>query len=205
MSHDRATPNEGDQRTPYQRLVASSYYGLLGLHPSASVHQIRQAYRDLSKQYHPDTTTLPRDVATAKFQQLNEAYATLSSPERRLIYDRKIGYSRIAVVQPLPSLNQPTRSSSSLYLDATDRPLSAGEVFALFILGLTFLACLMLAIAIGLTKGEAVFESTTAQAKPVEHLTLPAEHESRSDASSITAPAPAPDLEQPVLPVESNP
>jgi len=37
-------------------------------------------YRQLSKRYHPDTTALPPAIATAKFQQLNEAYATLNNP-----------------------------------------------------------------------------------------------------------------------------
>jgi curved DNA-binding protein CbpA len=32
-----------------------TYYALLGLHPSASAIEIRRAYRELSKKYHPDT------------------------------------------------------------------------------------------------------------------------------------------------------
>ncbi|NLQ07879.1 J domain-containing protein, partial [Cylindrospermopsis raciborskii LB2897] len=51
-----------------------NYYTLLGLHPSASVIDIRRAYREMSKHYHPDTTELPDQVATVKFQQINEAY-----------------------------------------------------------------------------------------------------------------------------------
>ena len=140
-----------------------TYYCLLGLHPSASAIEIRRAYRELSKHYHPDTTDLHPSVATAKFQQLNEAYATLSSPERRFTYDLKIGYSHFGVIQPPPDLNHPVSSSldlsKSAYLDPNDRPLSAGEIFALFILGLTFLACLLLAIAIGLTRGDAAFQT----------------------------------------------
>ncbi|MBW4577915.1 MAG: J domain-containing protein [Aphanothece sp. CMT-3BRIN-NPC111] len=141
----------------------NSYYALLGLHPCASALEIRRTYRQLSKRYHPDTTDLPKKIATVKFQQLNEAYATLSNPERRIAYDQKIGYSRISVIQAPPNLNRPvsqapSRQSSSAYLDPTDRPLSAGEVFALFILGLTFLGCLLLAIAIGLTRGEAALQ-----------------------------------------------
>ncbi|WP_392536078.1 J domain-containing protein [Nostoc sp. C117] len=138
-----------------------TYYSLLGLHPSASVIDIRRAYRQLSKRYHPDTTDLPAAVATTKFQQINEAYATLSHPERRLSYDFKIGYSRFGVIQPPPDLNHPVSHSydfsKSAYLDASDRPLSSGEIFALFILVLTFVGCLLLAVAIGLTRGEAAF------------------------------------------------
>ncbi len=144
-------------------LNQTSYYALLGLHPSASPLEIRRAYRELSKRYHPDTTELPPETATAKFQKLNEAYATLSNPERRTIYDQQIGYSRLNVIQAPPGLNTPVTQqrpmySSSAYLDPTDRPLSAGEIFALFILGLTFLGCLLLAIAIGLTRGESAVQ-----------------------------------------------
>ncbi len=145
-----------------------SHYTLLGLHPSASAIEIRRAYRELSKRYHPDTTDLPPVIATAKFQQLNEAYATLSNPERRLTYDLKIGYSRLSVIQAPPDLNRPVSQSrvwhsSSAYLDPTERPLSAGEIFALFILGLTFLGCLLLAIAIGLTRGDTAFQAIVLQ------------------------------------------
>jgi DnaJ-class molecular chaperone len=153
------------RQTIRERVIQNqtSYYALLGLHPSALPVEIRRAYRELSKRYHPDTTELPAATATAKFQQLNEAYATLSNPERRVAYDQKIGYSRINVIQPPPGLNSPVNQpqrtySSSAYLDPTDRPLSAGEIFALFILGLTFVGCLLLAIAIGLTRGESAFQ-----------------------------------------------
>ncbi len=149
-----------------------TYYSLLGLHPWASVIEIRRAYRELSKHYHPDTTKLPTAVAIGKFQQLNEAYATLSNPERRFSYDLKIGYSRFGVIQAPPDLNHPVSDaynwSKSAYLDASDRPLSAGEIFALFILGLTFLACLLLAIAIGLTRGQGALQ-TQLQHTPAIH------------------------------------
>ncbi|WP_416233564.1 J domain-containing protein [Cronbergia sp. UHCC 0137] len=138
----------------------TTYYTLLGLHPWASVIDIRRAYRELSKHYHPDTTELPANIATEKFQQINEAYATLSSPDRRLSYDFKIGYSRFGVIQAPSDLNRPVSNpyewSKSAYLDANDRPLSSGEIFALFILGLTLVGCLLLAIAIAIFRGEAI-------------------------------------------------
>lgn len=153
--------------------LASSYYTLLGLHPSASAIDIRRAYRELSKQYHPDTTTLPSAIATTKFQQLNEAYATLSNPERRLAYDHKIGYSRITVIQTPPHWNPSVSqsratSSSSAYLDPTDRPLSAGELFALFSLIVTFLGCFLIAIAIGLTRGDTAFQPLVVNSETIQ-------------------------------------
>ncbi|WP_414620935.1 J domain-containing protein [Calothrix sp. CCY 0018] len=151
----------------------ATYYSLLGLHPAASVIEIRRAYRELSKRYHPDTTDLPTAVAIVKFQKLNEAYATLSNPQKRLTYDLKIGYSRFGVIQAPSDLNRPVSgnryTSKSAYLDPTDRPLSPGEIFALFILGLTFLGCLLLVIAVGLTRGEAAFQTTIEQRDILVH------------------------------------
>ena len=89
VTHDRATPNSDGQ--PDQKAISSSYYTLLGLHPSAPMQDIRQAYRELSKLYHPDITQLPAAIATQKFQQLNEACATLSNVDRKTAYDLKIG------------------------------------------------------------------------------------------------------------------
>ena len=156
------TPNEGTAKSKSQKIpgktpLGSSYYGLLRLHPSASPIEIRRSYRELSKLYHPDTTHLPPAVATAQFQQLNNAYATLSNPERRLAYDLKIGYSRMNVIQQPPGFNTPvsqsqTKNFNSAYLDPTDRPLSPGEIFALFIMGATLIGCLGLAIAIALIR-----------------------------------------------------
>lgn len=173
-------PNTSDRGMPSH----STHYALLGLHPSASAIEIRRAYRQLSKRYHPDTTDLPQAIATAKFQQLNEAYATLSNPERRMQYDLQINYSRLYVVQASPHNNRAVgnsqvRKSSSAYLDPTDRPLSAGEIFVLFVLGLTFIGCILLAIAIGLTRGVAV-PSTTIQP------TIPIQEQITSAASPLT-------------------
>jgi curved DNA-binding protein CbpA len=136
-----------------------TYYDLLGLHPSASVQQIRRAYRERSKLYHPDTTLLQAAIATAKFYELNEAYGTLSSADRRSQYDQKIGYSRVPIVQPLPNLYDPPSARSktyrsSAYLDPSDRPLSPGEIFALFIMGATLVGCLLLVLIIGVARGE---------------------------------------------------
>jgi curved DNA-binding protein CbpA len=150
-----------------QSCKTTNYYSLLGLHPSASVIDIRRAYRELSKQYHPDTTVLPALEATAKFQQINEAYATLSKPEQRFNYDLKIGYSRFGIIGAPSDLNRPIsrsyNSTKSAYLDANDRPLSSGELFALFIMGLTLVGCLLLAIAVGIIRGEDAFPVTTTQ------------------------------------------
>lgn len=150
QANGKQAPAQASQQT---------HYDLLGIKPGASPQQVRRAYRDLSKLYHPDTTELSDAIATAKFQALNEAYATLSNPEQRTLYDHKLGYSRFHVMQAPADIDQPSGSSQPfqsrhIYLDPTDRPLSAGEMFALFILGVTFAACLALVVIVGFTKGE---------------------------------------------------
>lgn len=138
-----------------QTSFAHTYYGILGLNPTATYEEIRQAYRKLSKLYHPDTTNFSPLQAKRKFQQLNEAYVILSNPQKRSLYDLKIGYSRQNVAYTTNNLdhfqddkNKDDRHSNSAYLDPHDRPLSAGEIFALLMMGITLLGCLILAITI---------------------------------------------------------
>jgi len=180
--------------------TAQNHYQRLQVKPTASPQEIRRAYRDLSKLYHPDTTQLPPEVATEKFQILNEAYATLSSPERRSAYDYSIGISRISVIQAPKYLNRPASErrrfeKNSAYLDPTDRPLSPGELFALFILGVTFVGCLMLVFAISWSRGELVLHSSQAEAAPVIQSPIP---------DDAVAPATAPAIAPPVKPESSE-
>ncbi len=153
--YSQETKTQQKQNSVATRL-ANSYYGVLGLHPSASVIEIRRTYRELSKLYHPDTTELDSKEATRKFQQLNEAYGTLSNPEKRSLYDQKIGYSRINVIQSHLDLHKSpyTYQSNSAYLDPSDRPLSGGEIFALVLMGVSFFGCIILVAIISIIKGE---------------------------------------------------
>ena len=131
-----------------------NYYSLLGLHPAASPIEIRRAYRSLSKEYHPDTTELPAAEAHIRFQELNQAYAALSNPTRRLLHDQSIGYSRVRVMQAPPTRVNGQWESKSAYLDPIDRPLSPGEIFMLLLLGGCFLACIGLVFLVAASRGE---------------------------------------------------
>jgi curved DNA-binding protein CbpA len=149
------TQNRSTHRQlPLSSLGVLSHYAILGLHPGASPLEIRRAYRDLSKRYHPDTTVLAPDIATARFQRLNEAYRILSSPERRSVYDLQIGYSPWPVSQPIRQEDQsPARLA---YLDPTDRPLSAGEIFCLVLLVVTLGGCLLLVFLVAWLRGDSL-------------------------------------------------
>jgi curved DNA-binding protein CbpA len=138
------------------RLHLVNHYEQLNLHPAASAIEIRQAYRLLSKKYHPDTTNLPVVEAQNKFQELNQAYAILTNPTRRLLYDQEIGYSRVRVMQA-PTAQRSKYQSNSAYLDPIDRPLSAGEVFVLLLLSGTFFICIGLVLIVAISRGELVY------------------------------------------------
>ncbi|XP_062182476.1 NAD(P)H-quinone oxidoreductase subunit T, chloroplastic [Phragmites australis] len=66
---------------------SESHYQFLGVAPQADIEEIKAAYRRLSKEYHPDTTTLPLKSASEKFIRLREVYNVLSKEETRRFYD----------------------------------------------------------------------------------------------------------------------
>ena len=68
----------------------NNYYEILGVSPNASSREIRKSYIILAKKYHPDTTSLPKDIANEKMTKINEAYAILSDPEARNLYDSTV-------------------------------------------------------------------------------------------------------------------
>jgi hypothetical protein len=61
-------------------------YDILGVSPSASDAEIKRAYRDLVKKFHPDRNPAPE--AKLLIVQINEAYDILSDPGKRLAYDQ---------------------------------------------------------------------------------------------------------------------
>ena len=64
------------------------YYEVLGVNKNATDEELKKAYRKLAKQYHPDANPDNKEEAEKKFKEVNEAYETLSNPQKRKMYDQ---------------------------------------------------------------------------------------------------------------------
>jgi len=62
------------------------YYKILGVSKNASKEEIKRAYRELAKKYHPDLNPGNKE-AQEKFKEINEAYEVLSDDNKRKQYD----------------------------------------------------------------------------------------------------------------------
>ncbi len=137
-----------------------TYYQRLGVPASASPKRIQQAYRTLSKRYHPDLAPFAPEVAIRLFQDLQEAYSVLSNPQQRAMYDatlwlrdpeawqQLVAYRSGTVGSPPYAGTELEQDPQSIGLGADPiletRPLSAGEIFALVVMVATFVGCLLL-------------------------------------------------------------
>jgi DnaJ family protein A protein 2 len=95
----------------------STHYTLLGVHRRASTPAIKHAYRELARIHHPDKGGDPE-----VFKCLNEAYATLSDPERRKLYDfNTLSISELFEGPPDPLYTtQPSNTIQSVYVRLGD-------------------------------------------------------------------------------------
>jgi molecular chaperone DnaJ len=67
--------------------VKRDYYEVLGVSKNATEDEIKKAYRQLAKKYHPDVNQGNKD-AEAKFKEINEAYEVLSDKDKKAKYDQ---------------------------------------------------------------------------------------------------------------------
>lgn len=68
-------------------MAKRDYYQVLGVSRNASQEDIKKAFRQMARKYHPDVNK-DDPQAEAKFKELAEAYEVLSDPERRALYDQ---------------------------------------------------------------------------------------------------------------------
>jgi molecular chaperone DnaJ len=67
-------------------MAKRDYYEVLGVSRDASEDDLKSAFRNLARKYHPDVNDAPD--AEEKFKEINEAYSVLSDEEKRAAYDR---------------------------------------------------------------------------------------------------------------------
>lgn len=72
---------------PMPHQVKRDYYEVLGVSRNATEKEIKQAYRRLVRQYHPDLNPNNKE-AEERFKEIQEAYEVLSEPEKRRLYDK---------------------------------------------------------------------------------------------------------------------
>ncbi|KAI4307804.1 hypothetical protein L6164_030947 [Bauhinia variegata] len=70
-----------------RRTASASLYEVLRVDQSASPEEIKLAYRNLAKLYHPDTAMNRSESDGRDFIEIHNAYATLSDPSARALYD----------------------------------------------------------------------------------------------------------------------
>jgi curved DNA-binding protein len=68
-------------------ILMKDYYSILGLNKNASQEEISKAYKELALKYHPDKNPNNLEGATNKFKEIQEAFDTLSDPNKKLGYD----------------------------------------------------------------------------------------------------------------------
>ena len=76
----------------------ANYYDVLGVAKDADARTIKSAYKKLAKKYHPDVNP----GAGEKFTEINDAYQTLSDPQKKAEYDNPLagGFSFSIWLQP---------------------------------------------------------------------------------------------------------
>lgn len=95
------------------------YYQMLGVAKDASAEDIKKAFRKLARKYHPDVSKEPD--AEARMQEINEANAVLSDPEKRALYDQVgSGHHAGQPFQPPPGWNSGFEFSGADAADNSD-------------------------------------------------------------------------------------
>lgn len=116
----------------YQSLGKSSFYTLLGVPEDADTKQVRNAYYELSRHWHPDRFFRKNigeytHQVEAIFAAITEAYQTLSNSSRRANYDREQKKKRAAQPPPVQTESPPVEEVEPTNAVAAEAEAPAAE------------------------------------------------------------------------------
>lgn len=87
------------------------FYRILEVHPEASPEVIHKAYRTLAQRSHPDRYHVTDKARLEeRMKTLNEAYETLSNPQRRKLYDAY----QLNLKHPVPKTDAPAKTGINM-------------------------------------------------------------------------------------------
>jgi DnaJ-class molecular chaperone len=98
--------------------MAKSYFAILGISPTATVDEIRSAFRRLAKEFHPDHYA----GSSEKFRDIQEAYSVLGNKRRKREYEQRI--RKAPIKKPLRRTLYPEPEP----LIPEEKPVDMGEI-----------------------------------------------------------------------------
>ena len=80
--------NRNQQPTQQANTPSKDLYAILDISKTANDDEIKRAYKKSALKHHPDRNPDNKEAATAKFQEISNAFKTLGDPEKRQRYDQ---------------------------------------------------------------------------------------------------------------------
>lgn len=102
-----------------------NHYAVLGLPASASAEDVRRAFREQARRWHPDKAGISEEAKT-KYQAVSDAYDVLNDGEKRRQYDAVL---QAAVASPRAASAYATRSESGTFWPPRTHTASSGPFF----------------------------------------------------------------------------
>ena len=128
-------------------LTKGNYYSILGVPPKASQEEIKAAYRNAVKLYHPDLNN-NREASRQQFIRVQQAYEVLSDPQQRARYDAELQRRLELFLRGAASQNNKTNTQQQTVnptpTDSVPPPKSAKKIF------FALIGCVVLIFAISI-------------------------------------------------------